>query len=325
MGPEQNTTAAVASPRLTSLPADHSSHRLALARVAPRFGWQVASAADGTTQIVYAVTIIEISYPTSDGEVIVTASGQMRSTDAGLVTVPGSTGTRATSTARRSRCGWRPEASRSRRSASVGSPTPAGTLPRWNHGSNRRRAHHHDPLPEVFSGWTGGPLADRPHPPRHLRQLFQLQAQPISARLSISSKGARRRSVHAQPVSPNQFEPGYESHQHEIGFATQDLTGLLHAGDNVLGVMVADDWFAGRISLLGRGSQCGDVLRASWIIDVTFPSVGAGTHLLTAVTSPLNGPAMVTHREGDSDLPPSREGGQRAAGELPQPVSKVDQ
>jgi hypothetical protein len=94
-GLERNRTRPGVS-QLTSLRADRHDLSVTPGRVAPRFGWQVASAADGTTPIAGAGTITEARYLSSGGEVIVTATGQMRSTDAVPVVVPRFTGTRAT-------------------------------------------------------------------------------------------------------------------------------------------------------------------------------------------------------------------------------------
>nr|WP_277626208.1 alpha-L-rhamnosidase [Arsenicicoccus piscis] len=49
---------------------------------------------------------------------------------------------------------------------------------------------------------------------------------------------------------------------------THDVTDLLREGDNALGIVLADGWWAGRISILGRSAQYGDLLRASWRLEV---------------------------------------------------------
>ena len=97
----------MASPHLTSMRADRHDLSVTPGRVAPPCAWQVASAADGTTPITGAGTITEARYLSSGGEMIVTAAGQMRSTDTVPVAVPGFTGTRATTAASRHAAGLR--------------------------------------------------------------------------------------------------------------------------------------------------------------------------------------------------------------------------
>ncbi|WP_067242888.1 alpha-L-rhamnosidase [Microbacterium resistens] len=123
--------------------------------------------------------------------------------------------------------------------------------------------------PEVFAAAdTATPPGDRLHPPRYLRQSFDLPSAPVSARLRITSQGVHHPSVNGRPAGDGLLAPGYESYQHEISVMTHDVTALLRPGRNVLGVILGDGWYAGRISILGRSAQYGDVLRATWRLEV---------------------------------------------------------
>ena len=126
--------------------------------------------------------------------------------------------------------------------------------------------------PEAFAGGgDASPPGERLHPPRHLRQRFDLPAAPVSARLRITSQGVHHPTLNGRPVSDEVLAPGYESYQHEISVMTHDVTDLLTAGANVLGVVLGDGWFAGRISILGRSAQYGDLLRATWRLEADLP------------------------------------------------------
>lgn len=126
--------------------------------------------------------------------------------------------------------------------------------------------------PEVFApAADAAPPGERLHPPRHLRQAFDLPAAPVSARLRISSQGVHQPSLNGRPVGDGLLAPGYESYQHEISVMTHDVTSLLREGANVLGVILGDGWYAGRISILGRSAQYGDILRATWRLEVDLP------------------------------------------------------
>lgn len=123
--------------------------------------------------------------------------------------------------------------------------------------------------PETFAPASDAtPPGERLHPPRYLRQEFDLPAAPVSARLRISSQGVHQPSLNGVPAGDGLLAPGYESYQHEISVMTHDVTSLLHEGVNVLGVILGDGWYAGRISILGRSAQYGDVLRATWRLEV---------------------------------------------------------
>ncbi|OZB82735.1 alpha-L-rhamnosidase [Microbacterium sp. 13-71-7] len=126
--------------------------------------------------------------------------------------------------------------------------------------------------PEAFApAEDATPPGERLHPPRYLRQEFELPAAPVSARLRITSQGVHQPSLNGLPAGDGLLAPGYESYQHEISVMTHDVTALLREGANVLGVILGDGWYAGRISILGRSAQYGDLLRATWRLEVELP------------------------------------------------------
>ena len=64
--------------------------------------------------------------------------------------------------------------------------------------------------------------------------------------------------------------PGYSSYHRELAFQTYDVTEQLRQSSNVFGMIVADGWYAGRISITGRSAQYGDRLQASWQLVVSY-------------------------------------------------------
>lgn len=122
--------------------------------------------------------------------------------------------------------------------------------------------------PEAFAATASAPPGERLHPPRLLRHSFALPGAPRRARLRITSQGVHQPSMNGRPVGDELLAPGYESYQHAISVMTHDVTDLLTAGENVLGVVLGDGWYAGRISILGRSAQYGRLLRATWRLEV---------------------------------------------------------
>lgn len=105
-----------------------------------------------------------------------------------------------------------------------------------------------------------GPEEDRPqetmglHPPVHLRREFTLDAAPSAARLWLTARGVYEASVNGMRVGDHVLAPGftdYHSRQHIQEF---DVTGLLIAGRNTIGVVVADGWYCGFVGF-DRGRQ----------------------------------------------------------------------
>lgn len=114
----------------------------------------------------------------------------------------------------------------------------------------------------------GVPMAERLHPPRRLRHEFTLDRQPRRATLRITSQGVHHAWLNGRPVSDALLAPGYESYELSMPVVSHDVTALLAEGANVLGIELADGWWAGRISFLGRSAQYGDLLRASWQLEL---------------------------------------------------------
>ena len=70
------------------------------------------------------------------------------------------------------------------------------------------------------------------------------------ARLYLASRGLYAAELNGQPVSDWLFTPGWTAYQARVQYQTYDVTGLLAAGPNAIGVTLADGWYRGRI---GRG------------------------------------------------------------------------
>ncbi|VXB27277.1 Alpha-L-rhamnosidase [Microbacterium sp. 8M] len=250
---------------LSDLRADHLENPLALRRSTPRLTWRVRTAGAVTAPRAHRVRIT-----TEDGA-LAYDSGWIESDDSALEP-DGFTGVPGTdyrwSVAVRDADGAEAEAD-----AGFGIGLADWDAP-WAE-PEQERVLAEGPLelgPEVFAPSADTtPPGERLHPPRYLRQEFELPGAPSSARLRITSQGVHQPSLNGLPVGDGLLAPGYESYQHEISVMTHDVTSLLHEGSNVLGVILGDGWYAGRISILGRSAQYGDILRATWRLEVDLP------------------------------------------------------
>ncbi|MGN6198435.1 family 78 glycoside hydrolase catalytic domain [Humibacter sp.] len=255
-------------PHLTHLRVDHLENPLALARRSPRFAWRIdASDSEAVAQLVYRIVV-----STSKGEPVAD-TGWVASADSVAVSVPGFEGEPGAEyewdlSVRVGRDGEDTEEVHSRGSFGIG-------LDSWDapwFEPQQEPVVEEGPLsigPEAFAEAAAtAPLAERLHPPRFLRQAFTLGADPVRARLRITSQGVNSPSLNGAPASDGVLAPGYESYQHAISVHTHDVTALLHGGENVLGVVLGDGWYAGRISILGRSAQYGRILRATWSLEV---------------------------------------------------------
>jgi alpha-L-rhamnosidase len=81
-----------------------------------------------------------------------------------------------------------------------------------------------------------------------LRRQFKLSGRPERARLYVTGLGVYRVEINGQPVGDELLAPGWTSYQHRLVYRTQDVTGLLRPGTNVLGAELADGWYRGHLT-----------------------------------------------------------------------------
>ncbi len=239
---------------------------LGLATGAPRFSWRVAATGPDVRQAAYEVRVL-------DGAAEVGTTGRVESRETVGIRVPG------LRLASRTVYRW------AVRLWVVGEETPTEwvedvfetslleaaewTAP-WAIPDQETTVVERYSLFGALSGAEGptAPLGERLHPPRHLRQEFDLAAAPRRARLRVTARGVYLAELNGALVGDEVLAPGFDSYGTRTSFQSYDVTALLGAGANVLGVIVADGWYAGRIGLTGSSAQYGDELAASWILEV---------------------------------------------------------
>ena len=89
---------------------------------------------------------------------------------------------------------------------------------------------------------------DRRHPCPLLRHTFHLPAGTVRARLYITARGLYEARINGRAVTDDVLRPGWTDYRLRQPYQTYDVTGLLREGENVLGVTLADGWYAGRVA-----------------------------------------------------------------------------
>lgn len=83
--------------------------------------------------------------------------------------------------------------------------------------------------------------------PQYLRRVFQYDKDVARARLYVTAKGLYEVFLNGQRVGNDQFAPGWTSYENRIETLAYDVTGLVHEGENVLGALLGEGWYAGRL------------------------------------------------------------------------------
>ena len=112
------------------------------------------------------------------------------------------------------------------------------------------------PAAEPFDGmpWHGPPsLADIPRMPApFLRKTFSVSKPIRRATAYVTALGLYELHLNGKRVGQDIFTPGWTEYRKRVAHQTYDVTGLIQQGDNCVGGILGDGWYAGLLAHLGR-------------------------------------------------------------------------
>jgi alpha-L-rhamnosidase len=112
---------------------------------------------------------------------------------------------------------------------------------------------------------------NRLHPPKLVRKSFNIEQNKIEkARLYITAHGLYHAKINGQKITDAEFTPDYTSYSNYLQYQTYDVLPYLLEGENVLGVILADGWYTGRISIPGGSAQFGNKLGLLAQLEITY-------------------------------------------------------
>jgi alpha-L-rhamnosidase len=92
------------------------------------------------------------------------------------------------------------------------------------------------PVDSVGRGLTPAP---------YLRRAFSVDKPVASARLYVTALGLYEARLNGQRVGDAFLSPGWTDYGKRVHYQTYDVTSLMTSGENVLGAIIADGWYAG--------------------------------------------------------------------------------
>jgi alpha-L-rhamnosidase len=111
---------------------------------------------------------------------------------------------------------------------------------------------------EEFRPPTGpGPddrVARSMNPAPYLRRAFTVEKPVVSARLYVTALGLYEARLNGQRVGDAFLAPGWTDYSKRIPYQAFDVTTLLRHGENVLGGLLADGWYAGFVGFDAKRS-----------------------------------------------------------------------
>jgi alpha-L-rhamnosidase len=118
-------------------------------------------------------------------------------------------------------------------------------------------------------GRVGQPGKHLP-PPRFLRHEFTLPKRVRRATLHGTALGLLEMRLNGKRVGDEWFMPGWSDYAKRVYARAYDVTGLLRAGPNALGIALGDGWYSGYVGYAHRRDHYGTKLRAKVQVNVEF-------------------------------------------------------
>jgi alpha-L-rhamnosidase len=82
-------------------------------------------------------------------------------------------------------------------------------------------------------------------PAPYVRRSFTADKAVASARLYVTALGLYEARLNGHRVGDGYLTPGWTDYGKRVQYQTYDVTGLMAAGENVLGAIIADGWYSG--------------------------------------------------------------------------------
>lgn len=125
----------------------------------------------------------------------------------------------------------------------------------------------------------------------HLRKTASLEKRIKQARLYASALGVYEFYVNGKRVSHDVFNPSWTDYKKRVQYHTYDITSLLERGDNALGIILGDGWYAGWVGL-GGPHRYGQQALALAQVEVEFNDGSRQTIVTDDSWKAANGPML---------------------------------
>lgn len=107
-------------------------------------------------------------------------------------------------------------------------------------------------------------------PAQYIRIPVKIQKGVKKARVYATAHGLYQLKINGISPDEHEFAPENTSYFKILQYQTYDVTELLTTGDNVISVILADGWWAGRTGLTGDSCQYGDKVGLLLEMDIEY-------------------------------------------------------
>jgi alpha-L-rhamnosidase len=144
----------------------------------------------------------------------------------------------------RRRCFWKV-----RTWDAAGDPSPWSRVASWEMGLLE--------ADDWRAEWIGLRSDATPPPATYLRLAFAVPQRPVSARLYATALGCYEPRLNGQRIADHVFAPGWTDYHKRVMYQSYDVTAVVREGENVLGAIVGEGWYCGRVGFGKDGTPFG--------------------------------------------------------------------
>lgn len=112
--------------------------------------------------------------------------------------------------------------------------------------------------------------AVRLNPCLFCRKTFNIKKPVKKARVYASAHGIYTLYMNDKKIGDAELTPGFTSYKKYLQYQTYRVEDYLTEGENVIGVILADGWYAGRIGMIGDSIQYGNRLAALIQLEILY-------------------------------------------------------
>ncbi len=240
--------------KLSELTTEYKKNPLSIDNLKPRFSWQIESTGRGVVQSAYHIRVAKSERDLQAGKNLAWDSGQVKSNEsihreyAGQALESGG------------RYYWQVRAWDAS-GKDTGWSEPAFFEMGLLNSTDWKASWIEPDLPEDPKNSNPSPM---------LRREFKLSGAIEKACAYVTSHGLYEMHLNGQRVGDEVFTPGWTSYNKQLQYQTYDVTNLLKAGDNAVGILLGDGWYRGNLAWGGKRNIYGDKLGLLLQIEVTY-------------------------------------------------------
>ena len=108
------------------------------------------------------------------------------------------------------------------------------------------------------------------HPGYYFRKDFGASGKVVKARIYASALGIYEFHINGQRVGSDLMAPGWTAYQKRVETLTHDVTSLLREGDNTIGALLGEGWYAGTLFMRNRSSLNGEMPKLLGQLELTY-------------------------------------------------------